>query len=121
MHGESSDARATGRAILDSPWAWVLMFSVMGLVALAAMRPKYLARQGEIEMEYTARQRSDEFRARRAAGEEPAAEGRKADPVDPRAPLIIPLWPLAATLSLIALASLGMLLRRRGPVRRIKP
>jgi hypothetical protein len=104
------------QAITDSPWFWVLAFSLMSLLALVAIGGKYGRRQTRLELQYQARERVAE---RRAAANNPEASAR----IDDRATRrdfaspgdnLIPLWPLAALLFLVAIFSAVMLGRGRG-------
>lgn len=90
MH-DSTEYRLT-----DSPWFWGLLFSLMGLVALAIIAPKYDRRQGQIEGRYLGRGQLAVERARREAGLEPSslAEDAVSMTEAPRSRLI-PLWPIA--------------------------
>ncbi len=105
--------------ITDSPWYWVLLFSLMALVALAAISGKYGRRQANIERQYQARERIAE---KRAAENNSPASARIVDQQD-RRPLatpadhLVPLWPLAILLALAALVAAAMLVRasRAGP------
>src|SRR5262245_23050233 len=95
----ATDNSASGNlAITDSPWFWVMLFSAMGLVALAVTAPKYASRQGRLELQYQAHQEAER---RRVEGEdrarEPGQEGSSPPPA--RGELIIPLWPLAIVLA----------------------
>ena len=96
----------------DSPWFWGLLFSLMGLVALALIAPKYDRRQGQIEGRYLGRGELAAERARRAVGLEPTslAEDAVAMREPPRSRLI-PLWPLAIAASAAASAC-GWMLQR---------
>ncbi|HVT30616.1 MAG TPA: hypothetical protein VHE81_21590, partial [Lacipirellulaceae bacterium] len=46
--------------ITDSPWFWVLLFSLMAMAALAVMSHKYTRRQANIERHYQANERVTE-------------------------------------------------------------
>jgi hypothetical protein len=96
----------------DSGWFWGLLFSLMGLVALAIIAPKYDRRQGQIEGRYLGRGQLAAERMRRAAGERPTslADDAVAMPGAPRSRLI-PLWPIAVTAGLVAAGSGWMLAR----------
>jgi hypothetical protein len=101
--------------ITDSPWFWVLAFSLMALLALVAIGGKYARRQTRLELQYQARERIADGRAEENKS---AAESRTNDQAirrDFSAPgdNLIPLWPLAAVLIVISIFSLVML--RRGP------
>ena len=102
--------------LTDSPWFWVLAFSLMALLALVAIGGKYGRRQTRLELQYQARERIAE---RRADENNPAAAGRSENGASRRdfaAPgeNLIPLWPLAAVLVIISVFSCAMLCRGRG-------
>jgi hypothetical protein len=90
--------------ITDSPWFWVLMFSLMGMGALAAISGKYGKRQAGIERQYQARERVAE------AGPEGAAQTAPR-PYSTADDTLIPLWPLAVVLGAIAVSATAMLVR----------
>jgi hypothetical protein len=90
--------------ITDSPWFWVLMFSVMGFGALAAISGKYGQRQAGIERQYQARERVAE------AGPQGAAQIAPRPYATPGNTLI-PLWPLAVVLGAGAIVATAMLVR----------
>jgi hypothetical protein len=102
--------------LTDSPWFWVLAFSLMAMLALVAIGTKYGRRQTRLELQYQARERIAERRA--SANNPEAAEriddqrGRRefASPGDN----LIPLWPLTVLLFFIAAISAVMLNRGRG-------
>lgn len=98
--------------LTDSPWFWGLLFSLMGLVALAIISPKYDRRQGQIEGRYLGRGQLAAERARRAAGLDATSLADDAVAMDeaPRSRLI-PLWPIAAAAATSA-AACGWMLRR---------
>jgi hypothetical protein len=102
--------------VTDSPWFWVLAFSLMALLALVAIGGKYGRRQTRLELQYQARDRIAE---RRAAANNPDAAERIDDQASRRefasaGNNLIPLWPLAAILFLVAVFSAVMLSRDRG-------
>jgi len=99
--------------ITDSAWFWVLAFSLMGCLALAALNGKYSRRQASIERQYQARERVSE---KLATENNPAAEPRIGDSEARRAYAtpgnqLIPIWPLAALLGLVSLVAAAMLYR----------
>ena len=103
-------------SITDSPWFWVLIFSVMGLLALAVIGGKYGRRQANIERQYQARERVAE---KLAAENNPAAADRIEDSDARReyatpGDKLIPIWPLAVLLGLFAVVAAAMLYRGRG-------
>jgi hypothetical protein len=100
----------------------VLLFSLMALGALLAIGGKYGRRQAALERQYQARTRSAEQQAgannssvgTRLEGQIPAHDF--ASPSD----TLIPLWPLAVVLLVVALFAVIMLVRGRG-LRRAEP
>jgi hypothetical protein len=106
--------------LTDSPWFWVVAFSLMGLVGLAGIAGKYDRRQAQIEGRFLGRENLAAERARRVAGLEPEdlAESAGEPAMRPRERLI-PLWPIALALGGIATASGWMLLRERSSRRAV--
>jgi hypothetical protein len=108
--------------ITDSPWFYVLVFSLMALLALVVIGPKYGRRQSALERKYQARERIEDARqARNISGtnsrtDELAARRRFATPGD----TLVPLWPLAAILVVVVLFA-GYMLRRGRGVRQAQP
>jgi hypothetical protein len=103
-------------SLTDSPWFWVLAFSLMALGALVAIGGKYGRRQASIERKYQARER---IAADRAAGNNLNAGARSDELADRRQfatphDTLVPLWPLAAILVIVALFAGAMLYRGRG-------
>jgi type VI protein secretion system component VasF len=99
--------------VTDSPWFWVMMFSLMALGALVAIGGKYGRRQAAIERQFQARTRVAE---QLASENNSTAETRIAEQTPPRdfatpGETLIPLWPLAAVLVLIVVFALIMLVR----------
>jgi hypothetical protein len=105
--------------LTDSPWYWVLVFSLMALAALAAISGKYGKRQAGIERQYQARERI----AEKKAAENNSTGASRIDDQETRRPFatpgeqLIPLWPLAVLLSLVAIVAATMLLRASRAVR----
>jgi hypothetical protein len=100
----------------DSPWFWVLIFSLMALFVLVLMGPKIGRRQAKIELKYQARER---IAADQATGNNSADNPRSEQVADRREfasadDTLVPLWPLAAILVIAVLFSWFMLIRR-GP------
>lgn len=119
MNGRSHPIQPPSRPT-DSPWFWLLAFSAMALVGVAAIAPKFDIRQRRLESRYTGREQAAAERARRAAGLSPtdlAAEARAPDESPRR---IVPLWPLGVGAGAVAVASACMLARdvRRARVSR---
>lgn len=109
----SDHSPAPGR-LTDSPWFWSLLFSVMSLVGIGLIGPKYARRQAQIEGRYLGRERAAVERQRRAAGLEPvdladtAADAAAAPPER-----IVPTWTLVTLAGLAAAGSAVMLARER--------
>jgi hypothetical protein len=96
----------------DSPWFWGCLFSVMALVGMALIAPKYDVRQRQIEGRFLGRQQAHIERSRRAAGLEPVDLAETAEDRDAVAPeRIVPLWTLATLAVLAATGSAVMLAR----------
>lgn len=99
--------------LTDTPWYWVLIFSLMALAALVAIGPKYGPRQAGIERQYQARERV----AEKITAENNSKDAARIDDRDGRRAFatpdhqLIPLWPLATLLTLIAIVSAVMLIR----------
>jgi hypothetical protein len=114
-HSENpqSAIRNPQSSVADSLWFYVLAFSLMALLALVVIGPKYGRRQSAMDRKYQARERIEE---QRAAGNNPGDAARK-DKVADRRPFatpgdtLVPLWPLAVVLVAIVLFALVMLLR----------
>ena len=90
--------------ITDSPWFWVLLFSVVGLVALAAISGQYGKRQARLERQYQARERIRED----AVGDPRRPEYSAPDKT------LVPIWPLAVVLGGVVLVAAVMLGREQG-------
>jgi hypothetical protein len=102
--------------LTDSPWFWALVFSLMALVGLGLIAPKFEVRQRQVEGRFLGRQQAAIERERRAAGLPPvdlAAEARDREIAAPGR--IVPLWTLAAAAAAAAIASGIMLARERRP------
>ena len=89
----------------------MMLFCAAGLVVLLVIWPKYLKRQGRLELQYHAGQ---EITRRRLEGaqqpREPGAEGSEAPPAEGE--VLITLWPLSAVL--VALLVVSAVMFRRG-------
>jgi hypothetical protein len=102
-------------SITESPWYWVLAFSLMALLSLVVIGPKYGRRQSALERKYQAREWIEDARqARNSSNFDPrtdeiAARRQFATPGD----TLVPLWPLAAILVVVVLFSIYMLRRGR--------
>jgi hypothetical protein len=109
-------------SLTDSPWFWVVIFSLMALGALAAIGGKYGRRQAVIERQYQVRTRVAEQQASANRSAADTRTNKQTPSRDFAAPgdTLIPLWPLAIVLVLVALFAGGMLVRGRG-LRRAQP
>jgi type VI protein secretion system component VasF len=107
--------------LTDSPWFWALAFSLMGLLALAAVgfSGKYQKRQAKIELQYQARERV----AEKLTAENNPAGHQRTDDLEARRPFTTPgnnlitLWPLAVLLGIVAVVAATMLYRGSRAVR----
>ena len=104
--------------LTDSPWFWAMLFSLMALVGIGLIAPKFDVRQRQVEGRFLGRQQAAIERERRAAGLPPidladAAENRET--VAPRR--IVPLWTLATAAGFAAVGS-AVMLRREWTLRR---
>jgi hypothetical protein len=97
----SSCAMSDKAPITDSPWFWVLLFSLMGIVALVAISGQYGKRQARLEKQYQARER---------VVENAVADPNRREYSSPQATLI-PIWPLAAGLGAVVVFAAVMLSR----------
>ena len=79
--------------ITDSPWFWVLAFSVVALIALVAISGQYGKRQARLERQYQARERV----ADGAVGDNAVGDPERREYASPDNTLV-PLWPLAILL-----------------------
>jgi hypothetical protein len=100
MSGSAESFETRRPAMSDSPWFWVLLFSLAGLVALVVISPQYAKRQRRLEMQYQAR---EEMTRRQLTGEPRARDPGDEGEAPPPAPgdLIIPLWPLELALVVV--------------------
>jgi len=100
--------------LADSPWFWGLLFSLMSLVGIGLIGPKYAWRQAQIEGRFLGRERAAVERQRRAAGLDPVdladtATDAEAAPSE----RIVPTWTLVTVAGLAAAGSAAMLWRER--------
>jgi hypothetical protein len=101
--------------LTDSPWLYVLVFSLMALLALVVIGPKYGRRQSRDERKFQSRQRLEEQSVAGNNSTDPprndssARQRRFSTPGD----TLVPLWPLAVVLLAITLFAMYMLVRGR--------
>lgn len=89
--------------LTDSPWFWVLLFSVVGLVLLAMFSGQIGKRQARLERQYQARERVME----QAVDDPTRREYASPDNT------LIAIWPLAVLLVAAAVGSATMVWRDR--------
>jgi hypothetical protein len=110
-----SEIRNPKSPITDSPWFWVFAFSLMALLALAVVgfSGKYGKRQAGIERQYQARERVAEkiTRENNSPGDARIDEEESRRPFATPGEQLIPLWPLAVLLGIVATLAAAMLLR----------
>jgi hypothetical protein len=110
------DSRFSRPPLTDSGWFWAALFSLMAILGLALIGPKWDWRQRQLEGRFLGRQEAALERERRAAGLTPVDLADTAIDREVAAPeRIVPQWTLLA-LALAGLAvSCGMLWRERQP------
>jgi hypothetical protein len=114
-------AKSPPHPLPDSPWFWGLLFSVMALVGLGLIAPKFAKRQGQLERRFLGREQAAFERQRRFEGlpaTDLADTAREPMPFDGAAgagqgDTIVPLWTLAIGAGLAAAGSAAMLVRER--------
>jgi hypothetical protein len=101
-------------ALTDSGWFWALMFSLMSVVGIAMIAPKWDWRQRQLESRFIGREQAAVERQRRAAGFEPEDLAGSAVDRDVAAPSrIVPAWTLVALAAIATAFSAAMLVRER--------
>jgi hypothetical protein len=100
--------------LTDSGWFWALAFSLMSLVAMAVIGPKWDWRQRQLEGRYLGRAQAAAERQRRAEGLAPVDLAETAADREAVAPdRIVPAWTLAVLAAAAAAGSAAMLWRER--------
>lgn len=115
------DTQTEPASLTDSGWFWATVFSLMSLVGIALIAPKFDRRQRQVEGRFLGRQQAAMERERRAAGLPEIDLADSASDVAAAQPgRIVPLWTLATAAGCAAAGSLAMLVRdaRRSRVRR---
>jgi hypothetical protein len=110
-----SEIRNPQSPLTDSPWFWVLAFSLTALGALAAISFSgwYGKRQTRLERQYQARYRV----AEKITAENNPAANQRTDDLEAHRPFATPgnnlitLWPLAVLLGIVATVAATMLYR----------
>ncbi len=96
----------------DSPWFWGLLFSLMALIGLGLIGPKFDVRQRQVEGRFLGRRQAAIERWRRQAGlpeVDLAAEAVERSVAAPDR--IVPLWTLGTAATAAAIGC-GFMLRR---------
>ena len=88
----------------ESPWFWVLIFSLAALAAITTIGPKFERREEAIETKFHARERA----TGREAIERPADDATQDGP---RWQPIFTLGPIAAVVALVAVVAMVNLVR----------
>ncbi len=111
-----SEIRNPKSPLTDSPWFWVLVFSLMAVAALVAIGPKYGRRQARLELQYQARERIAAERAAKSSQGDASRINDRAERREFASPdeTLIPLWPLAAILFAVGGLAAVMLVLGRG-------
>jgi len=105
--------------LTDSGWFWALLFSLMALLGIALISPKWDWRQRQLEGRFLGRQQAAIERQRRAAGLEAVDLAEMAADPEAVAPgRIVPAWTLACLAAAAAVAAACMLRRERRAVER---
>lgn len=100
--------------LTDSGWFWALMFSLMALVGIAIIAPKWDWRQRQLESRYIGREQAAMERQRRSAGLEPEDLAENAADRETLASgRIVPVWTLVTLASAATAMSAFMLWRER--------
>ncbi len=90
--------------VTDSPWFWVMMFSLAALAGIATIGPKFERREQAIETKFHARERG----LKREAAEpgEPIEQGQ-----EPHWEPIFTVWPVMAVVGCVTLVAFLQLIR----------
>ena len=100
--------------LTDSGWFWAMLFSLMSLVGIALIGPKWDWRQRQLEGLFLGRQQADQERQRRVAGLAPIDLAEAAVDREAAAPQrIVPQWTLVTLASVSLTVSAVMLWRER--------
>ena len=105
--------------ITDAPWFWLLIFSMMALVALVAIGPKYGRRQEIVERRFEARRET----ARRVHETEAggSTDLRPTATAQGEHHLLVPLWGLYASVGAVVFLSGWRLCRWRQAHSNVEP
>lgn len=100
--------------LTDSGWFWALMFSLMSIVGIGLIAPKWDWRQRQLESRYVGREHAAVERQRRSDGRAPVDLAETASDREIVAPQrIVPAWTLPTLAAIAASCSAIMLWRER--------
>lgn len=71
-----SDSNTARGALTDSPWFWMHLFCVAGLIAMFLMHPKYGSRQAQLERQFQGRQHATQLPADQLSTERFSQDGQ---------------------------------------------
>jgi hypothetical protein len=91
-------------SVTESPWFWVMLFSLTALAALATIGPKFERREQAIETRFHARERAAGREAFEPAVDDTPAAAPQWDP-------IFTLGPIAGILCIIAIVAMVNVVR----------
>lgn len=90
--------------VTDSPWFWVMLFSLAALAGIATIGPKFERREQAIETKFHARERGLKREAAEAGGESEQADVPRFEP-------IFTVYPVMAVVGCVALVAFMQLIR----------
>ncbi len=100
--------------LTDSGWFWALMFSLMSVVGIALIAPKWDWRQRQLESRYVGSEHAAFERQRRSEGLEPVDLADTVADAEAIAPQrMVPAWTLVTLAAVAASFSAAMLWRER--------
>jgi hypothetical protein len=96
--------------VTESPWFWVLLFSLAALAGIATIGPKFERREQAIETKFHARERGLKREAAEAEGATAGTEAGENSEA-PRWQPIFTVWPVMGAIGLAALVATVQLMR----------
>jgi hypothetical protein len=113
------EARTAPPSVTDSPWFWVMLFSLAGLAGLFTIGPKFEQREAAIEENFHARERAAGLEAKEnvpdggAIAEDRSASDTSSGPQNATTPWrpIFTLTPIAVVLAAIAVVAMFNVMR----------
>ncbi len=92
------------QSVTETPWFWVMLFSLAALAAMATIGPKFERREQVIETKFHARERGLHREGYEQPGDDAVAEAPEWNP-------IFTLGPIMAAIGLVAIVSLVGVIR----------